>query len=121
MIKRTIDISKGPTYLAIEDDQLVLTRERQEVGRIPCEDIGILLIDHYATVYTHSVLTRLMRHGAAVVLCGENHLPTGLVLPMEGNDLLTQRLWKQIACSAPQRKRLWQQVVRAKIERRRRI
>jgi CRISPR-associated protein Cas1 len=115
MIKRTIDISNGPTYLAIENDQLVLSREGAEVGRIPCEDIGILLIDHYATVYTHVVMTRLMGYGAVVVLCGEKHLPTGLVLPMEGNDLMTQRLLKQIECSAPLRKRLWQQVVRAKV------
>lgn len=50
MIKRTIDISEGPSFLSIEADQLVITRERQEVGRVPCEDVGLLLVDNHWTI-----------------------------------------------------------------------
>jgi CRISPR-associated protein Cas1 len=115
MIKRTIDISDGPTFLNIENDQLILTRERERIASIPCEDVGILLVDHYATTYTHASLTRLLRHGAAIVLCGENHLPVGILLPIEDNNLHTERLRVQIAASLPVRKKLWKQIVRHKI------
>jgi CRISP-associated protein Cas1 len=115
MIKRTLDISDGPTYLSIADDQLVLKREGAEIGRVPCEDIGLLLVEHRATTYSHPALVRLMRHGAAVVLCGEDHLPAGLLLPMDGNALQTERLRAQVAAKLPLRKRLWQQIVRRKI------
>jgi CRISP-associated protein Cas1 len=115
MIKRTIDISNGPTRLKIEHDQLVIIREDQEVGRVPCEDIGVLLVDQQATTYTHSVLTRLVEHGGVVVLCGQDHLPCGLVLPMNANELVTQRQRLQLDCSQPTKKRLWQQIVKAKI------
>ena len=101
--------------MRIENDQLVITREGLEDRTIPAEDIGILLIDQQRTVYTHAVLVRLMERGACVVLCDEKHLPCGLLLPMDANELLTQRLRKQIDISRPKEKRLWRQVVRAKI------
>lgn len=115
MIKRTVDISEGPTRLSIELDQLVLTRERQEIGRVPCEDIGVLLVDHHSTTYTHAVFTRLAASGACVVLCGANHLPEALVLPMADNELTARRMRAQAACPRPLRKRLWRQIVRRKV------
>lgn len=116
MIKRTIDISSDTVArMRIEDDQLIIERENAEPSRVPCEDVGILLVDQQRVVYSHSVLTRLMAKGACVVLCDEKHLPCGLMVPMEANELLTQRLRKQVEVSRPLEKRLWQQIVRAKI------
>lgn len=115
MIKRIIDISQGPTYLSIENDQLVLQRERVEIARIPAEDVGILLVEHRATVYTHAALVRLIAHGAAVVLCDEKHLPAGLLLPMTDNRLHTRRLAAQVAAKEPLKKQLWRQLVQRKI------
>ena len=115
MIKRTLDISQGPSFLCVENDQLVLSRRKVEIGRFPIEDIGVLLIDHPAVTYTHSVFTRLGHHGAAVVLCGANHLPASVVLPMEDNDLTARRLHVQAAAPLPLRKRLWKQIIRKKV------
>jgi CRISPR-associated protein Cas1 len=115
MIKRTLDISEGPTFLSIEDDQLVLSRNRREIARVPCEDVGVLLVDHQATTYTHSVFTRLISFGAVVVLCGTNHLPAGMLLSMEDNELTARRIRAQASAALPLRKRLWKQIVAAKI------
>ena len=116
MIKRTIDISsENVLRMHIQYDQLVVTCEGLPDRAIPAEDIGILLIDQQKTVYTHAVLVRLMHRGACVVLCDEQHLPCGLLLPLEGNELITERLRKQITVPRPREKRLWQQIVRAKI------
>jgi len=116
MIKRTLDISQGSTFLSIEHDQLVITRERERVGSAPCEDIGVLLIDHVATTYTHSVFTRLLYYGATIILCGPNHLPVGMVLPMESNELTARRMRLQASAPLPLRKRLWKQIVRHKVK-----
>lgn len=116
MIKRTIDISAGPTFLNIENDQLVITREHERIGTVPCEDIGVLMIDHYATTYTHGALTRLLGRGAVIVLCGNDHLPVGILLPLENNELHTQRLRIQAAAPLPLRKKLWKQIVTYKIK-----
>jgi CRISPR-associated protein Cas1 len=115
MIKRTIDISDGPTFLQIENDQLILLRHREKIASIPCEDVGVLLVENRATTYTHSAMTRLLARGAVVVLCGDDHLPCGILLPLENNDLHTQRLRAQIAAGLPLRKNLWRQIVAHKI------
>jgi CRISPR-associated protein Cas1 len=117
MIKRTLEISDGPTFLHIENDQIVLIRDKQEIGRVPCEDVGMLIVDHPAVTSTHGLYVRLAHHGAAAVLCGPNHLPAAMVLPMEDNDLTARRLRIQAAAPLPLRKRLWKQIIRQKIRR----
>ena len=114
MIKKIIEISQAKTHLAIRYGQLIVKQDDKETN-IPCEDIGVLLVDHSGVTYTHSVFTELLRCGAAVVLCaGDNH-PTGMLLPIESNSVQTERYREQIEAKEPVKKKLWQQIVRAKI------
>jgi len=115
MIKRIVEISSARTHLSIQYGQLVIREGPKELSRIPCEDVGVLLVDHPATSYTHSVFTELLKHGAAVVLCGANHHPTGMFIPMEGHSALAQRVRLQANVKESVKRRLWQQIVRAKI------
>jgi CRISPR-associated protein Cas1 len=116
MIKRIIEISQARTYLSIKYSQVIIKEGGEQVASIPCEDIGVLLVDHRGTTYTHSVFTELLRCGAAVVLCGENHHPTGMLLPLESNTLQTERFRQQAESKEPVKKRLWKQIVRVKIK-----
>jgi CRISPR-associated protein Cas1 len=115
MIKKIIEISQARTRLSIRLGQLIVKSEEVEERSIPCEDIGILLVEHPGTTYTHSVFTELIRCGAAVVFCGGDHQPAGMLLPIEGNTVQTERFRQQIEAKEPVKKRLWQQIVRAKI------
>ena len=128
MIKRIIEISQAKRHLAVRLGQLIIkepptgnqgeqsSRVTGQEQSIPCEDIGILLIDHPAVTYTHSVFTELIRCGAAVIFCGSDHHPAGLVLPIEGNTVQTERFRQQIEAKEPIKKQLWRQLVRAKIK-----
>jgi CRISPR-associated protein Cas1 len=118
MIKRTIEISREPAHLAVKLDQLLIYRYDQApepVASIPCEDIGLVLVDHVATTYSHQALATLMGYGAAVLVCGRDHLPAGLLLPMPSHTEVVWRIQDQIATSKPLLKRLWQQIVVAKV------
>jgi CRISPR-associated protein Cas1 len=115
MIKRVIEVSHAGTRLSVRLGQLVVARDGAELGRIPCEDVGVLLVDHAGVVYTHTVFTELLQHGAAVVLCNGSHHPAGMLLPIESNGVQTERFRKQIAAKEPLKKQLWKQVVQAKI------
>lgn len=84
-------------------------------ARIPCEDVGLVVLDQSQIWLTHLVLSRLMTAGAAVITCGANHLPVGLMLPTASNHEMTGRQKIQVAVSRPLQKRLWQQIVREKI------
>jgi len=116
VIKRTLEISREAAHLAVRNEQLLLKRDGQIVGQIPCEDLGMVVVDHPCTTYSHHALVTLAEAGAAVVLCGRDHLPTALVLPLADHTQVVWRLADQIAASLPLKKRLWQQLVVAKIE-----
>lgn len=119
MIKRTIEISAEPAHLAVQLDQLQIRRPgtdpRAPAASIPCEDIGLIVVDHPAVSYSHAALTRLIDFGAAVLLCGKDHLPTGLLLPLSDHGQVVWRIDEQITAGKPLRKRLWQQIVIAKL------
>jgi CRISPR-associated protein Cas1 len=116
VIKRTLEISREPAHLSVRNEQLVLTRDGQPVGQVPCEDIGIVLVDHPQTTYTHSALAKLAESDAAVVICGRDHLPAAILLPMVDHSQVVWRLDAQLGVSRPLRKQLWRQLVVAKIE-----
>lgn len=121
MIKRIVEISSARTYLSVRYGQLVIKDNGNELSQIPCEDIGILLIDHQGTSYTHCVFTELLDQGAAVVLCGGNHHPAGMFLPLESNSQQNERFRRQIDAKEPLKKQLWKQLVQAKIRHQARI
>ncbi len=121
MIKRIVEISSPGTYLSVKYDQLIIKQNGLVQSQIPCEDIGILLVDHVGTSYTHAALTRLLDAGAAIVLCGGNHHPAGLLLPLESHTAQTERFRQQIEAKEPVKKRLWKQLVQAKIKHQARV
>jgi CRISPR-associated protein Cas1 len=115
MIKRTVEISSAAAHLSVRRKQLVIQRDRKTVGQIPCEDIGVVLVDHPNVSYTHAALSELAACGAVVVICGANHLPAALVQPLSDHCQIVWRLHEQLSAKAPVRKQLWKQLVQAKI------
>lgn len=126
MIKRTVEISREPMHLTVRDRQLLLLRKEEPprslpayppnlAGSIPTEDIGMVLVDEQQTTYSHAALADLMDRGAVVVICGRDHLPSGLLFPMAEHTEVVWRLRDQIQASKPLRKQLWKSIVQAKI------
>jgi CRISPR-associated protein Cas1 len=117
MIKKVFELSQQAADLSAHDGQLDV--RFHDAGRglvtVPCEDLGFLVVDNPGVNYSHHALCELLSNGAAVVLCGRNHLPAGLLLPLSNHTEVTARLREQISVRAPLRKRLWQQLVIAKI------
>jgi len=119
MIKHTIEISKEPVHLSTKLDQLIVQpfdQPKDAARTTPCEDIGVVMVDHPRVSYSHGALQALMRFGAVVVVCGRDHLPVGMLLPLSGHTEVVHRVHDQIQASKPLKKRLWQQLVIAKVK-----
>jgi CRISPR-associated protein Cas1 len=121
MIRRTIEISHHPAHLSVKYDQLRIERRDYDgVGpadaSAPCEDIGVLIVDHGQVTFTQQALARLMHHGATAIICGPDHLPAGILLPVSTNTETVSRLTEQIQSARPIGKRLWKQIIQAKID-----
>lgn len=118
MIKRTLEISQQPVHLAVRHGQLVLLGRddpRSPLATVPCEDVGLLVVDEAQTTLTHAALAALVECGAAVLFCGRNHLPAGMLLPLPAHTEVVWRINDQIAAKKPLLKQLWRQIVQAKV------
>lgn len=116
MVGRILHFSQ-PYHLSVRLGQLVITnKDTGEIINRPIEDTAVLMFEHPQLTYTHALMQELMEHNVAVVFCGADYHPAGLVLPLSGNVLQHERFKTQIEASLPLKKQLWQQTVKAKIQ-----
>lgn len=130
MIKRTLYFG-NPAYLSMKLGQLVIRLpnpssageeeisssgcERQPAKTVPIEDIGMIILDNRQITITQGLMEMLIDNNCAIVTCGSNHLPAGLMLPLYCNTIQNERFRHQIDASLPLKKQLWQQTIQAKI------
>ena len=126
MIKKTLYFG-NPTYLSLRSEQLVIKLPEVEKGdlpdsfkqeatrTIPIEDIGVIVLDHKQITLTQGVIEKLLENNCALITCGCNRMPVGLMLPLCGNTTQNERFRSQLNISLPLQKQLWQQTVQYKI------
>lgn len=115
MIKHTVEVSREPAHLSVRLGQLVLKNGDRVLGSLPCEDVGVVVVDNPGASYSHAALATLAQADAVLVVCGRDHLPAAVLLPLADHSQITWRISEQVAVSRPRRKRLWKQLVQAKI------
>ncbi|MCC7395153.1 MAG: type II CRISPR-associated endonuclease Cas1 [Sphingomonadaceae bacterium] len=115
MLKRTIEISTSGTRLSVAHRQLVIERPDLPKATVPIEDIGVVIVDDARASYTQAVFLELLNAGATVMVTGRDHLPAGMMLPLDAHHVQTERHRAQIAATEPTRKRIWQTLINAKI------
>lgn len=121
MIKKTLYFG-NPSYLSLKDAQLVIKVPnslvpdgKEIVATKPTEDLGVVVLDNKQITITEGVLEALLDNNCAVITCNSQSMPSGLLLPLYGNTLQSERFQDQINASLPLRKQLWQQTVQQKI------
>lgn len=126
MIKRTLYFG-NPSYLSLNNGQMVLrlpeveksdlseTFKKEAFKTFPIEDIGVVVIDHRQITITQGLMSALLDNNVAVITCDDTHHPAGLLLPLSGHTVQSERFRAQIDASLPLKKQLWQQTVAVKI------
>lgn len=128
MIKRTLYFG-NPAYLSLKDSQLLVrlpeveksdtlseSFKKEAVASIPVEDIGIVILDHKQVTITQALMEALMDNNTVLITCNSTHHPTGLLMPLSGNTVQTERFKTQLEASEPLKKQLWAQTVTQKIK-----
>ncbi len=116
-MKRTLYFG-NPCYLKTKNEQLIIhfPEENQLPEKsFPIEDLGIVILDHQQITIGHALLSKLLENNVALISCNSIHLPTGLMLNLDGNTLQSYKFRAQFNASLPLKKQLWQQTVTAKI------
>ena len=127
MIKKTLYFG-NPAYLSLRNAQLVIKLPEVENNATfpeamklqlevtkPIEDLGVVVLDNKQITITSGAMEALLENNCAVISCDASHMPVGLMLPLEGHTLQSERFRYQLNASLPLKKQLWQQTVQAKI------
>lgn len=117
MIKRII-YCETPSYITIKNKQLTIKFKDLKISSttIPVEDIDMLLIDNNQITITSSVLKSLQDNKVALIICDDKHMPSGLMLPINGNSLQQERFNLQINMKQSYKNKLWKQIIFHKIK-----
>lgn len=121
MIKRTLYFG-NPAYLSYRMKQMVIRLvaddpgdHNEQVRTVPVEDIGVVVIDHQQVTLTSGLMAALLEENVALITCDSRHIPTGLMMTLQGHSSQNERFRNQLDASLPLKKQLWQQTVECKI------
>ncbi|MDX3774388.1 type II CRISPR-associated endonuclease Cas1 [Chromatiaceae bacterium AAb-1] len=120
MIGRIVEIAEDRRYLFVSRGFMVIREiggDGQELGRIPLDDIAAVIAHAHGLTYSNNLLVALAERGAPFVVCGANHNVAAMLWPVDGNFQQAKRYDAQIAASKPVHKRLWAELIRAKLSR----
>jgi len=135
MTDRIIDISDAPARLCVRYDCLVICRgtrtdsaeangaesehvpprDEKEEHRVPLKEVACVVLAEKRVSVSQSVLSGLAEAGGALVTCDTKYMPVGMMLPLNGHSTQAERFVRQAAASLPTKKRLWRDVVSAKV------
>ncbi|MFZ1415022.1 MAG: type II CRISPR-associated endonuclease Cas1 [Defluviicoccus sp.] len=115
MIRKTVEFATPGTRLSVAHRQLVVERPEHPPATLPIEDLGVVIVDDARATYTQAVFLELLAAGATVMVTGRDHLPAGMMLPLDAHHVQTERHHAQVEASEPVKKRAWQALIRAKI------
>lgn len=112
---RIIEIKDTPARVKLRYGCLVIDDHQVEHLSIPTSEVGVLILSNPALSCSSAILSEIAEQGGVIITCDQKMLPNGILLPLRGNHVQTQRLRLQIAASIPLKKRLWKSIIQRKI------
>jgi len=114
MLKKTLFFSKKCSITTIHEQLIIKSEERD--ATIPIEDIGFVVLKNQESYISIPSLTKLINNNVSVIFCDEKHMPSSMLLNLDGHHLQQSLFTSQINASEPLKKQLWQQIIRKKLK-----
>jgi CRISPR-associated protein Cas1 len=112
---RIVDIATDGRHLSAYRGFLIVTEEREEVGRVPLDDVAAVIVHAHGVTWSTNLIVALAERGAILLLCGTNHAPVAVCLPLDGHHAQNGRMRAQWEAGKPLSKQLWRRIIVAKI------
>lgn len=112
---RIIEIAQNNRHLAVDRGFMTVSEDGQEIGRVPIDQIGAVIANAHGLTYSNNFLVRLADQCAPLVVCGANHVPVSVVLPLESHHLQGDIITAQAALKPAALNRFWKEIIRAKL------
>jgi CRISPR-associated protein Cas1 len=115
MLGRIVEIEGEGRRLSLDRGFLSVAGPDGPLGKVPLGDIEAVILSNPAASFTSQIIAALALRGAPLVVCGNDFRPTAWLLPVDGHHAQGDRMEAQAQSTLPTRKRLWAELVRAKI------
>lgn len=115
-MNRIIEVS-GDGYHIRQRSSLIELLQNDEVkDSVTLEDLSALIVDNRQTTITAAALSAMSEANTIVLFSNPTHLPCGVLIPLAGNTLHTERLRLQTEVTDRIKRSIWRDVIRAKIK-----
>jgi len=112
---RVLYISEGEYMNLYLDNIKIENSGKSKEILIPIKDIHTLILDNYKSVLTVQLMNYLTKSNVNVVICGIDHIPKSILLPIRGNVQAASILKKQISWRKTEKETAHKEIVKAKI------
>jgi len=114
-LERIVDIATDGRHLSAHRGFLIVEQQREEVGRVPLDDVAAVIVHAHGITWSTNLIVALAERGALLLLCGANHSPVAVCLPIDGHHAQNGRMRAQWEAKRPLAKQLWKAIIVAKI------
>lgn len=115
MLPHVVEINGNDRYLCKERGFLSVKSGGQCLGRLPLDDLSMVLLTGHGATLSANLLTALAERCIPIITCSAAMRPISITLPIEGHHLQSRRMALQVRAALPVQKRLWQTLVATKI------
>ena len=116
MLRRIVEITGEGKRLSLDRGFLSISSAEGVLGSVPLDDIEAVIAASPALSYSGQIIDALAQRGTPLVICGNHYTPSVWMLPINGHHAQGERIEAQAASNQALRKRLWSDVVTAKVE-----
>lgn len=114
MLKRTLFFT-NKVSITTKWEQLVIKTDSSE-KTIPIEDIGFVVIESQEIYISIPALNKLINNNVAVIFCDSRHMPSSMLLNLDGHYIQQEHFSNQINATEPLKKQLWRHIIKKKIK-----
>lgn len=104
-----------PCKLSVRNRQFVYEPFEGDMLKLPLEDISVVILENRQILLSSSLLSELAEYNIVLFACDMSHLPSGVFTPYHNHSRYSDIAWQQVGAGEPLKKRIWQEIVKAKI------
>ena len=115
MQNRVVEISSDGACLSLSRGFLAVKIGGEPAGQVAIDDMSALIIRGHGASLSANICSRLSAANIPIVICGTNQSPASVVWPVSGHFAQGLHMQAQAVANKPLLKRLWAQLIKAKI------
>lgn len=101
--------------IRVKLNNLIVTKEGNDIW-IPLDDISMIVLDNLTSQLTTRLLCQLSEQGIGLMICNQEHLPTGYYSAYDNHSRASKVIGFQIEKDRLYYDELWKKIVEAKIQ-----